>query len=149
MKATDLLRQQHRQLEEMLRRVPEVGGGERAALCGELSRALRGHNTIEEELFYPRLQDREDLADLVADSFEEHRAAIAVLGSLERALANGGGFEEHLVALTQMVFDHVAKEEERLLPRVEELWTDEMLEESGRELEVRFEQLESEEEARV
>lgn len=150
MKATDLLRNQHRQVESLLETTRSTAGDERTASCRQLARTLRAHNTMEEELLYPRFADLQGFEDIVARSIEEHHAAIGTLARFERLDADDGDFDSVLDTLDNQVTQHVEFEEGTLIPKIEQFWTNDMLEDLGRELRARFDELTAETgEARV
>ena len=84
MKATALLETQHRAVEGIFENL-ESGSEDPAAELLELANNLAAHMAIEQNLFYPAVQDID--SKLVAESFEEH--AIAEL-ALKRLLATTG-----------------------------------------------------------
>jgi hypothetical protein len=133
MKATDLLRQQHRSVEAMF---AKIEAGEPEALK-DLASALAAHMVIEHEFFYPeaRLVDEDE----ILESFEEH--AIAEL-ALKRALATDPDdemFDARVDVLKELIQHHVEEEEGELFPEVEEALDSEELEAMGVEMEERFE----------
>ena len=128
MKATELLKQQHREVEQLFERIE---GGEEPIqeLMEELADNLCAHAVIEEQLFYPTVKRSvdEDGVDLVLESFEEH-ALMKV--ALQRALATGideEPFKARVMTLKELVLNHVEEEEEELFPDVEKTINDETL----------------------
>ena len=150
MKATDLLRSQHDEMKTLLRQMRDADEAELPDLRRRCAAILRAHNTIEEELLYPRFEEREGFEDLVTSSYEQHEEAVSTLSELERLDVEDPEFEDYLDTLEQQVVEHVNTEEAELLPRVDKLWTRDMLAELGREMIRRFDELVGEEEeARV
>jgi hemerythrin-like domain-containing protein len=117
MKATALLKKQHRAVERLLDKL-EDGSTEWASDLNELANNLAAHMAIEQNLFYPAARDVDDT--LVRESYEEH--AIAEL-ALKRLLATAGDdatFSSRVTALKELIAHHVEEEEETLFPEVEE-----------------------------
>ena len=119
MRATDLLRQQHREARALLGRLAEVPAGDRTACLAKLSAALRGHADLEEELLYPELEDDADFEELVSDAFQEHEEIRGALADLERCPTDDEEFPDLVHALGDIVQHHLRDEEEELLPRVD------------------------------
>jgi len=135
MKATDLLKQQHRTVEALF---AQIEAGEPEALK-DLASALAAHMAIEHEFFYP--QSREVDEDAVLEAFEEHAIAET---ALKRALATDPedeSFDARVSVLKELIEHHVEEEESELIPQIEkEIGSDE-LEALGEKMEARFEQV--------
>ena len=117
MKATALLKKQHRTVERILEQL-EQGSEDWAADLNELANHLVAHMAIEQDVFYPAAKDID--ASLIAESYEEH--AIAEL-ALKRLLATTGDdptFEAKVTALRDLIEHHVEEEEKELFPEVDE-----------------------------
>ena len=141
MKATDLLKKQHQLVRGLLQNLEDAEVEQRAALLGELSRNLRAHATIEEELLYPKLEEQEDLEDLMSESFHEHDEMESALADLERCAVEDEEFPDLVDNLAEILLHHVEEEESEVVPRMEEMWTSEFLSDLGREMLLRFEEL--------
>lgn len=147
MKATDLLRRQHVEVKSLFQQLREVEIDDQLQLCNELSRTLRSHNLMEEELFYPRFEHKEGFKELIATHFDQHQQVLLALRELESWDPDDpspAGLLDLVDRLEQLVLEHMSTEEEELLPRVEELWTLNMLDHLGKELKERFDQLQLE-----
>lgn len=135
MKATDLLKQQHRTVEALF---AKIEGGEPEALK-DLASALAAHMAIEHEFFYP--ESREVDEDAILEAFEEHSIAET---ALKRALATDSddeSFDARVKVLKELIEHHVKEEEGELFPEVEkELAVDE-LEALGEKMQARFDEV--------
>src|SRR6478752_3453911 len=89
MKATDLLKQQHRKVEALFRKLEKGHGDE--GLVEELASNLTSHMAIEQEIFYPAI--REVAEDLIGESFEEHSVAELALKRLLAATPGAPAFK--------------------------------------------------------
>jgi len=116
MKATKLLEQQHRKVEEALTRLAE-GDGDRAGILEELSLDMAGHMAIEQQLFYPAV--RSIKPDLVDESYEEHSMAELALKRLLRTEPGDPLFKARATVLKELIEHHVEEEEKELFPAVE------------------------------
>ena len=135
MKATQLLKEQHRKVEKLF---AEIEGGDSDALQ-ELANNLVGHMAIEQEIFYPAV--REVKSDLISESFEEH--AVAEL-ALKRALeldSEEEQFDARVSVLKELIAHHVEEEEGQLFPAVESKLSADILEDLGRQMQERFEEV--------
>ena len=141
MKATDLLIQQHDEVKELLQQLGDGKGSDRGTIRRRLAVTLRAHNTTEEELFYPRFEDEAELKDRIDESFREHEQALIALGELERCNLDDPQFDDLLDTVQQLVLEHVDSEENEVIPRIDNLWTNDMLEQLGRAMKQRFDEL--------
>jgi len=135
MKATDLLKEQHRTVEALF---AKIEAGEPEALK-DLASALAAHMAIEHEFFYPESRPVDE--DEVAEAFEEH--AIAEV-ALKRALAcdpEDEAFDAKVSVLKELIAHHVEEEETELFPQVESELGRERLEQLGEQMEKRFDQV--------
>jgi len=141
MKATDLLRQQHREVEELFRQMQSAEDEEeRGALREELANALAAHTSIEEEIFYPAAMEAIGPAGRVREALEEHAIADFALYRFTNVSTTDETFAAKLGALKDVVMDHVEEEESELLPQAEGEMPREQLEMLGERLASRFEE---------
>ena len=73
MKATELLVNQHREVEQLFEQLESFEEGDEKIVREELARNLIGHMVIEEEMFYPAM--REAMPEHVSLAEVEHAAA--------------------------------------------------------------------------
>jgi hemerythrin-like domain-containing protein len=135
MKATDLLKQQHRSVEALFAKIED---GDSDAL-EDLASALAAHMSIEHEFFYPAASEVD--GDLVLESFEEHSVAEF---ALKRALAcdsDDEAFDARVTVLKELIAHHVKEEEDELFPEVEKKFTKDQLEQLGQQMATRFEEV--------
>jgi hypothetical protein len=135
MKATDLLKQQHRTVEALF---AKIEGGEPEALK-DLASALAAHMAIEHEFFYPESRDVDE--DAILEAFEEHAIAET---ALKRALAldpEDESFDARVAVLKELIQHHVKEEEGELFPQVEKELEATELEALGARMEKRFEEV--------
>lgn len=135
MRATELLEQQHREVEEIFDML-QKDEGDREENLRELASKLAAHMRIEEEIFYPRV--REIAEDQILESLEEHTLAAFALKRIAEIDFEHESFSAKLKALKDLVLHHVEEEENEVFPRVEGAMGDSELSEMGEELEARF-----------
>ncbi|MGK3998964.1 hemerythrin domain-containing protein [Sorangium sp. So ce1024] len=144
MKATDLLKEQHQEVDELferLERMSQAGGNEIIALRDELVANLVGHAAIEEEIFYPESKEALGASPLIPTSYEEHALVHIMLQKLLSTEPGDETFHARLGVLKELVQHHVQEEEQQLFPKVEGAMGAELLEELGERLEARFTQV--------
>ena len=93
---------------------------ERQKLGQEIIEELSVHATIEEQLIYPFLREREDrLEGRVLNALEEHHAMKLVLAELDQLSADYERYEAKMHVVQESVLMHIKEEESKLLPRLD------------------------------
>lgn len=138
MKATHLLETQHRQVTALFKRLEERGSDQQAAL-EELANRLAAHMAIEQDIFYPAV--RQGAPELINESYEEHALAEVALKRLLTTAPEEDAFQARLAALSTLILHHVREEEKELFPLVEARLDDAALEQLGRSLQDRFDEV--------
>src|SRR5947209_4224193 len=110
MDAIDLLKQDHRKVEKLFSEIEKSKDG-RDRLFTELATELTVHAEIEEQLFYPAVQNAKQTHDLVLESFEEHKQVKMVLADLEKTDKSTDTWRARLKVLMEDVQHHVKEEE--------------------------------------
>jgi hypothetical protein len=141
MKATDLLVQQHREVDQLFAKLEEADENEKADLAGELATALVGHSMIEKEIFSPALREAARDEKEVASAFEEHAVVEFELKRLTSVKPNDETFDTKVGVLKELVQHHVREEETVLLKQAQQSMEDEQLDELGVEMEDRYEEI--------
>jgi hemerythrin HHE cation binding domain-containing protein len=141
MKATDLLKKQHKEVKALFKKVENTENArERRRLMDEISTALEGHTTIEEEIFYPAVRglETQKAEEMVMEAFEEHHVVKLVLAELPQVDPEDERFEAKMTVLSELVEHHADEEEEEMFKVAQKLGKEE-LEELGEQMEERFE----------
>jgi len=138
MKATDLLETQHRQVKALFQRLKQGSSDQQIAL-EELANSLAAHMTVEQDVFYPAI--RRVAEELVSESYEEHALVEVALKRLLTTAPEEHGFKARLTALEDLIAHHVKEEEEALFPQVEATLDRETLEQLGRSMQQRFDEV--------
>jgi hemerythrin-like domain-containing protein len=142
MKATELLVNQHREVEQLFEQLEGVEEGDEKIVREELARNLIGHMAIEEETFYPAM--REAMPERIALAEVEHATARYALAQLLAAPPGDPTFRAKVAVLDALVRNHVAMEEKEIFPRAENTVGTEQLQQMSRRMEGRFEEVVSE-----
>ena len=140
MKADQVLIEHHDVLRGLLKKLgatTDDQGATRRKLLDELVRELGVHVRIEDELFYPAVQE---VTPLLAISQAEHRAIDDQLAVVLRTDTAGPDFLVELEMLKETL-DHHADEEERVMFPQSHALGEEALEELGIKMKARQEHL--------
>ncbi|GAA4972723.1 hemerythrin domain-containing protein [Actinoplanes utahensis] len=128
----EIIKEQHRQVEELLTRVEEEDA-DQAALMQEVARLLLPHSEAEESFVYPAIRDlAAEQGDEVKDGIAEHHQVEEMLQNLLRGDAGDPGYGGTVAAIAGELRHHVQEEEEELLPILAERLDDVQREEMGR-----------------
>lgn len=144
MNAIDLLKQHHREVEELFKGIEKAEAqNEKAKLFRELASKLVGHDGIEREIFYPACEEAMGLTDELGEALVEHGVVEFSLYQADQAIGQPD-FEFKVSVLQELIEHHVKEEEEEFFPKVQKALGDEKLESLGEELEEAFEDAVSE-----
>jgi hemerythrin HHE cation binding domain-containing protein len=141
MKATDLLKKQHKEVKALFKKIENTEGArERRRLMNEISIALEGHTAIEEEMFYPAVRglETQKAEEMILEAFEEHHVVKLVLAELPQVDPADDRFEAKMTVLSELVEHHADEEEKEMFKLAQKLGKDE-LEALGEQMEARFE----------
>jgi hemerythrin superfamily protein len=141
MKATDLLKKQHKEVKALFKKIEKTQNGRaRRQLLDEIVSALEGHTIIEEEMFYPAVRglETQKAEAMVLEAFEEHHVVKLVLAELPTVNPDDERFEAKMTVLSELVLHHADEEEKDMFRLAQKLGKDE-LESLGEQMEQRFE----------
>jgi hemerythrin superfamily protein len=134
MKATDVIKRDHRAAEELFANYQAAPSGEREELAEQIFQALDAHEKMEDTYFYPALMaaapDMPGLEDLEREQ-EELKAEVSKV----RAMPAGDEREERLESIMETVLAHAKKEEAEILDPSEDILDADKLEELGQQME--------------
>jgi hemerythrin superfamily protein len=101
----------------------------------KIKKALETHTRIEEGIFYPTMEKKEELKDMVLESLEEHKQVKTLLKEMDALVSDSEKFEPKLKVLQENVEHHAEEEEEgKMFPKVRQLFDKAALERLGQEL---------------
>jgi hypothetical protein len=145
MKATDLLKRQHKDVKSLFKKLESTDNPRmRRQLMTEIARDLEGHTVIEEEIFYPAVRELESrkAEKMVLEAYEEHHVVKLVLAELPQVNPEDERFEAKMTVLSELVEHHVEEEEQEMFKLAQKLGRDE-LEDLGEQMEERFQAVRS------
>ena len=135
MNALELLKQDHQTVKQLFQEATHASDqNKRKDLFDKIDTELEIHAHIEETVFYPALEQHEELKDMVAEALEEHQDVKTLLEEIEELGAGSHDFGGKLQELMESVEHHVAEEEGKMFPKVREVFDETELEQLGKQL---------------
>jgi hemerythrin superfamily protein len=137
MDALDFLKHDHRKLKQLFEQAETVKQGQdKKRIFRQIKKELQAHARIEEGIFYPAIEQHEQLKDIVFQSYQEHKHIKTLLGEVDGLVCDNKPFESKFKILKESVTNRNDEEEGKMFPHVRELLDDETLEELGRHFEL-------------
>jgi Hemerythrin HHE cation binding domain len=135
MDALELLKQDHQEVKKLFQQAEGAEGKQKIEVFAKIKKALETHTRIEEGIFYPAMEKREELKDMVLESLEEHKQVKTLLKEMDALVSDSEKFEPKLKVLQENVEHHAEEEEEgKMFPKVRQLFDKADLERLGQEL---------------
>ncbi len=127
-KATDVIKRDHLMVEALFEEYKSATEKSREAIEEEIFDTLDTHERMEDEYFYPALEDALKNDQSYAE-LEEEQEQLKQLVEGVRSIADDR--YDRMVDMMEMVLAHAQKEESEIFPRAEEILGQEKLEELG------------------
>lgn len=143
MDAIELLKQQHREVEELFEKYEKLGekaSAQKMEIFTQIADRLAAHASIEEKFFYPAVNG-DDTEDILLESAEEHLAAKRVIADLLDLLPTDETFDAKVKVLQELIDHHVGEEEKELFPKVKKMVEKDALVDLGIQMEATFQEL--------
>ena len=122
MKATVLLKRQHREVEKLFATALKTENEKsRRKAMEDIIHALEHHTQIEEDVFYPAVRDigTRKATDMIGEAYEEHHVVKLVLAELPEVDPGAENFQAKMTVLKELVAHHVEEEEDEMFPMAE------------------------------
>jgi hemerythrin superfamily protein len=120
--AVDLIIEQHEQIRERFAAFQELSdrpSQRKEDAVRDIITLLSRHAAMEEELFYPAVQDEiPELAEHVEEDLEEHRLVELVLMQLDRMRPKDDTYDAKVRVVIKNVTEHMEEEEADVLPSI-------------------------------
>lgn len=141
MDAITLIREQHREVDELFEKLGKAkGDAQKRALFAKIADSLAAHMTMEEQVFYPHIKAR-SIEHVLLESTEEHLSIRRVLNDLLDTPPSDPRFAAQISVCKEQVAHHAHEEEEKeLLPAVRKMYSAEELAALGGEMLATYEQ---------
>src|SRR5688572_33185330 len=126
MKATELLKKQHREVKTLFGEAKKAKPAQRRSVLDQITEKLRAHMTIEEDIFYPAVREigTKKTEEIVPEAYEEHHVVALVLDELPDVDVEDERFEAKVTVLDELIEHHVEEEEHEMFKIAEKLGAD-------------------------
>ena len=142
MNAIDLLKSQHREVEDLFSELERAGDTDtKVDLFETVADKLAIHAALEEHHFYPAVKEQRT-EGLLHEAVQEHLAVKRLLAELLETDVEDERFDPQLKVLRETVERHVEEEEGDLFRRVRRLFTADRLEAIGSAMSTEQDELE-------
>lgn len=134
MNAFELLKQDHDKVSDLfdkLEDTTERAIKTREELFARLKMELDIHTQIEEEVFYPVLEEADQTREMILESYEEHNIVKQLLDEMEQLPVDDETWTAKLRVLHENVDHHVDEEETQLFPKARGVLATREIEELG------------------
>ena len=129
MDAIGLLKKQHREVEQLFKKIEKTDdGGQRRELMAEITSRLEMHTSLEEEIFYPAVREvpSKKAGEMINEAFEEHAVVKLVLRELPSVDPEDERFEAKMTVLKELIEHHVEEEEKEMFKTAQKLGKEEL-----------------------
>jgi len=129
-----ILRNDHQNVSRIMEQLKDADEQQQQQIFYQLQEELNNHMSVEEKYFYPRLEDIEDLADVIQDCLADHDDIRQILEQMNEQDVGSEDWQTNCQALEDTKDDHVDLEEQEVFPQVVELMESSELDELGEQI---------------
>ena len=132
--ALKLLEQDHRLVEKLLEegeKTTERGEKTRSELFARLKKELTIHESMEEQVLYPRLREVAKARELALEAYEEHHVVDEILGELEQTPPSDETWGAKFTVAKENLEHHIQEEESEMWKLARQEFSDDELEQMG------------------
>lgn len=117
--ATALLRADHKLVDALFDEFEKARSRtKKQALVAQICQELTVHAQIEEEIFYPQVQDALNDHELVPEAIVEHQTLKDLIAQIEEAEPDEELYDARVKVLAEYVRHHVKEEQNEIFPKV-------------------------------
>ena len=131
MDAFNLLKADHRKVEDLFSELEAARGQARLRVFDQIKTELDLHAHIEEKIFYPALEKPRQTHELTLEAYEEHAVVKKLLRELSRAKTANEEWQAQAKVLQENVEHHVQEEENELFKKAAKVLSKEEIDELG------------------
>ena len=131
MDAFNLLKADHRKVEDLFSQLEAARGQARLRVFDQIKTELDLHAHIEEKIFYPALEKPRQTHELTLEAYEEHAVVKKLLRELSRAKTANEEWQAQAKVLQESVEHHVQEEENELFKKAAKVLSKEEIDELG------------------
>lgn len=114
----DILKAEHKQVADLIQQAMRDGSKE---TFFKIKAKTEPHLLGEEKLFYPILEEKSKLRDLVSHAYEEHNEIKSISSELENMAAGSSDWTSKIKELNESVSHHVEEEENKVFPEAQKV----------------------------
>jgi hemerythrin-like domain-containing protein len=129
----DELKADHREAKGLFT-IISVQKGSNWEVIQELCEKLKLHMRLEEQYFYPALEEYQETASLAKESYREHSEAKELIKVILSENLEEDDLREKLEMLEMAIDHHVREEENDIFPKAKRVLSDEEIEEIGNDI---------------
>jgi hemerythrin superfamily protein len=142
MNVLKLLKKDHSSVKSLFNKFSRTGRSshdKRTELFEQIRRELQIHSRAEEEIFYPALKavNGPESRKLVSEALKEHKQVDELLTQISRLKPADKNFDEKIETLFESVDHHIEEEEGEIFQFTAEKFSEEQLEDIGKQIEER------------
>lgn len=116
--ATELLRADHKRVSELFAEYEKTqSSAKKKQVVSQICTELSVHAQVEEEIFYPAVEQTLKDKELVPEATVEHASLKALVAEVEGVEPNGEMFDAKIKVLSEYVKHHVKKEQNEMFPK--------------------------------
>ena len=142
----ELLEDDHKKVKKILEDLEsttERGVKTRQELFEKLSREMKIHEAIEEEILYPTLKQHAEAKDVVLEGYEEHDVVDKLMGELAELSVEDESWGAKLKVMKENIEHHIEEEEDEMFSKAREVLERDALGELGDKMAARKKELEA------
>jgi len=114
----DILSKEHAEVAELIQKATQDNTKN---TFNQIKAKLQPHLLGEEDLFYPQLEENEELIDLVNHAYDEHEEIKTILKELDNSSEGDRSWIAMVHALDKAVSHHVDEEETKVFPAAQKV----------------------------
>jgi hypothetical protein len=144
--AIELLKEDHRKVKKLLEQGDETTENAvktRTEVLEKIKAEMQVHEAIEEEIFYPALQQHEKAKEIVLEGYEEHHVVDQILGELDDVSVEDERWAAKFSVMKENVEHHIEEEEDDMFKKAKQIFSDDELNELGERMEAKKKQLQA------
>ncbi len=146
MDAFKLLEDDHDRFKSMMQEIDDTtvrAVKTRPELLADLKQRLTIHETIEEEILYPALEEFAKTEDIALEGFEEHHVVDMILAELEATPVDDETWAAKFTVMKENLEHHIEEEETDMFPKGRSVLGEDGVEELGDRMAARKDELEA------
>jgi len=144
--AIQLLKDDHQKMRKLLTELDSTGESDttkRQRLFTQVKEELTVHEAIEEEIFYPALKQHRKAKEIVLEAYEEHGVVDMVMTEIEQVPFDDETWGAKFTVMKENIEHHIEEEENEMFPQARDAFEKADLEELGKQMMARKEQLQA------